>query len=178
MKMKSKAQLFRDLKAKKISLELIERFGDTDFPEKLKGLREVCKVNTVGCKLINSSGEESYLDIPRANLVDYTDDELIIYNPGHRELNDKEKEILSDWNDIANGSDFVDRAMYDALSDGSSTYWQQKHFFEDRGALYLMQDDGSGKRIDYNKTNEGNPKCLVDPAVRGERILVYKVIQN
>ena len=176
--MKSRAQLFRDLKAKKISLELIERFGDTDFPERLKGVREVGKVNTVGCQLINSSGEESSLNIPRANLVDYSDDELIIYIPGHRELNDKEKEILDAWNVIASKDDYMQRANYDALTDGTSTYWQQKHFFEDRNALYLMQDDGSGKRIDYNKTNEGDPKYLVDPAVRGERILVYKVIQN
>lgn len=176
--MKSKAQLFRDLKAKKISLELIERFGDTDFPERLQGVREIGKVNTVGCTLINSSGEESSLDIPRASLVDYSDDELIIYVPGHRELNDKEKEILDAWNVIASKDDYIRRANYDALSDGSSTYWQKKHFFEDRNALYLFQDDGSGKRIDYNKTNDGDPKCLVDPAVRGERILVYKVIQN
>lgn len=177
MKLKSRTQLFRDLKDKTIALELIERFGDTDIPMIMRGVRKVGTVNTVGCKLISSSGKESYLDIPRSSLVDYSDDELIIYSPGYREPYEEEEEVINEWNKIANSDDYKERANIDLLTDGSSTFYQEKRFFEERNMLYLMMQDKNGKGIDYNKQNNGDREYIADPAVKGDKILVYKVHQ-
>lgn len=175
MKLKSRTQLFRDLKDKSIALELIERFGNSDIPMVMRGVRKVGKVNTVGCQLISSSGRESYLEIPRSSLVDYSDDELIIYTPGYREPTEEEEEVMNEWSKIADSDDYKERAKIDLLTDGSSTYYQEKKFFTDKNMLYLMMKDKNGKGIEFAKRNNGDKEWLADPAVKGEKILVYKV---
>lgn len=175
MKLKPKAQLFRDLNDKVIALELIERFGDADIPVSMRGVREIGKVNIVGCQLINSSGEKSFLEIPRASLVNYSDEELIIYLPGYREPYEEEEDVLEEWNEIASSDDYKERVRIDLLTDGSSTYYQKKKFFEDKEMLYLMIKDKNGKGIEFTKRNNGDKEWLADPAVKGKKVLVYKI---
>lgn len=173
---KTRAQLLRDLKSGTIGLEMVERFGDSKhIHENFKSVRTVKNVNTVGCVLVNKDGKESSLEIPKASLIEYTDNELSIFNPGYRELNQKEKEILKEWEKIENTKEYKEQALADVYSDGSTTYWKKKRFFEDHNADYLFTGKG-GKRLDYNKLCNNDPKCLVDPAVKGQRILAYKVV--
>lgn len=103
--MKTRAQLFRDLKGKNITLELVERFGSKNINDSIKGKRKIGKVNTVGCTLINKEGKKSELTIPKASLIEYTGDYLKIFTPGYRELDEKEKRILKEWYKIANEED-------------------------------------------------------------------------
>ena len=69
----SLAELRREAKGQKIKFEMIERYGKTGeaIPERLRGIREVSEVNTVGIKLVNQSGAISELSIPRASLINY-----------------------------------------------------------------------------------------------------------
>jgi len=69
----SLSSLKRDAASGKISLELVVRFGKTDeeIPEKMRGIRKISKVNTVGIYLINEHGEESELHFKSAKLVEY-----------------------------------------------------------------------------------------------------------
>ena len=76
---------------------MIERYGKTGeaIPERLRGIREVSEVNTVGIKLVNQSGAISELSIPRASLINYDGDYLKVYSPGLREPTDAEKSFLA-----------------------------------------------------------------------------------
>ena len=77
----SLAELRREAKGQKIKFEMIERYGKTGeaIPERLRGIREVSEVNTVGIKLVNQSGAISELSIPRASLINYDGDYLKVY---------------------------------------------------------------------------------------------------
>ena len=172
--MKTKAQLLRDLKSKNITLELVERFGSKNINDSIKGKRKIGKVNTSGCTLINKEGKKSEFTIPKASLIEYTGDYLKIFTSGYRELDEKEKRILKEWDEIANEEDFKKRSMYDALTDGSGTFWQKRRFFENKNALYLFTPQ-NGKRLDYSRMSQDEPKCLMDPNVKGDMILMYKI---
>ena len=64
--------------------------------------------------------------------------------------------------------------MYDVLTDGSETFWQKRRFFENKNALYLFTSQ-NGKELDYSRMSQGEPKCLMDPSVKGDMILMYKI---
>lgn len=172
---KTKAQLLRDLKSGEIALELVERYGNNNIIEKLKGVRKIKKITTNSCSLINENGDESWLEIPKASLLEYTDDTLSIFIPGYRPLNQKEKEILKEWEKIANTKEYKEQELNDLRSDGNWTYWQKRRFFENNNALYLFTNE-NGRQLDYNKLKNNEENCLLDPKVRGERILMYNVI--
>lgn len=77
--MKTLAQFKRDAATGKMSLELLERFGNTDIPEHQKGIRKVVKTNTVGLQLANPNGQISYLDYLPASLTEYDRETLVMY---------------------------------------------------------------------------------------------------
>lgn len=173
--MKTRAQLFRDAKSGSLSLLMTKRFGENP-PLHMAKKRKVIGANTVSLKLQNENGKISTLDIPKASLVEYTDNELIIYNYGYRKPTAKEQKILDEWNEIKNTKDYQERSNIDILNDGSSTYWQEKRFFEDNNAEYLMGfERQKGCCLDFNRQNDGKPDFISDESVKGEPILKYKV---
>lgn len=97
---KSRANLFRDAKSGKLSLELVERFSNTNIPINMQGKRKVVKANTVSLKLQNKDGKVSTLDIPKATLIEYMYDTLIIYDAGYRKPTSLEQKILNEWGNI------------------------------------------------------------------------------
>lgn len=58
--MKTRAEFFRDAKANKITLELIERFKNRDINENMQGKRTISKVQSNGVYLINKDGRKSF----------------------------------------------------------------------------------------------------------------------
>lgn len=173
--MKTRAQLFRDAKSGKLKLELVERFGKTPY-ESMKGIRPVVDCNTVNLMLENPDGKISYLEVPKASLMDYSDTELVIYTHGFREPNEKEQKILDEWHDIQDSDDYKKKLQNDLLSDGSSTYWQKKKFFNQYNAGYLAGFEyQNGCSFDFNRYNEGRPDFINDTSVKGDAILKYKV---
>ena len=173
--MKTRAQLIRDAKSGEFTFQLVERFGERDFNERSQGKRTIGKVQTNGFYLINQNGEESFLDIPKASLMEYDKDELRVYNPGFREMNDDEKAVMAEWKKIEETDDYQERAKVDLLSDGSSTFYQKKQFFGDRKMLHLMGTQQSGMKLDFFKYSEGEKKCIRDEKAKGDVVLVYKV---
>ena len=171
--MKTLADLKRDAKAGLISGEMVCRFGKTDIPENLKGKRKIIDANSVGVKFLNADGKKSELRISAASLVEYSDDSLTIYSPGKRELNSEEQAFMNKWKEIENTSEFQERSRIDALSDGSSTYWQKKHFFVDGGFEYLLgYEMKQGKKLDFSTG------LITDNKVKGDIELQYKIYKN
>lgn len=173
--MKTRTQLFRDAKSGKLSLLMTERFGK-EPPLHMAKKRKVIGANTVSLKLQNEDGITSTMDVPKASLVDYTDDELIIYTYGYRKPTIQEQKILDEWNKIQNTKEYREQSNIDILTDGSSTYWQKKKFFRDNNAEYLMGFERQrGCCLDFNRQSDGKLDFISDESVKGEPILKYKV---
>lgn len=173
--MKSRAQLLRDAKTGNLFLQMTERYGKAPNQEMAKK-RKVVNSNTANLMIETERGTISYLQLPKAALIEYTDNELIIYTYGYRKPNDKEIKILNAWNKIENTEDYQNKLNADILSDGSSSYWQKKKFFRENNAEYLMGfERQKGCCLDFNKKNEGSPEFISDESVKGEPILKYKV---
>jgi hypothetical protein len=170
---KSLAELKRDAKAGRLSAEMVIRCGGTDIPERLQGKRKLVDANSVSIFFLNSDGKKSEMPIKAASLLDYTDDFLTIYYPGKRELNAEEQAVMKKWNAIANTEEFKRQSEIDALSDGSCTYWKEKHFFQDSGYEYLFGTEmKQGKKRDYQTG------LIIDNAVKGDIEMQYKLYQN
>lgn len=148
---KSRANLFRDAKSGKLSLELVERFSNTNIPINMQGKRKVVKANTVSLKLQNKDGKVSTLDIPKATLIEYMYDTLIIYDAGYRKPTSLEQKILNEWGNIEKTKEYKEQCINDAYSDGSSSYWKEKAFFKKHNAEYLMGlEMEKGLLLDFN----------------------------
>lgn len=173
--MKTRAEFFRDAKANKITLELIERFGNKDIDKNMQGKRKIGKVQSNGVYLINENGKKSFLELAKASLMEYTENELRIYNAGYREMTEKEKQVMQEWEKIANTEDYKNQAQIDAMSDGSSTYYIEKRFFINKKMEYLMGVSSGAKNLIFSKYYNGEKECIRDESVKGEVILVYQV---
>lgn len=173
--MKTRAEFFRDAKENKITLELIERFGNKDIDENMQGKRKIGKVQSNGVYLINENGKKSFLELAKASLMEYTEDELRIYNAGYREMTEKEKQVMKEWETISNTEDYKRQAQIDAMSDGSSTYYTEKRFFINKKMEYLMGVSNGAKNLIFSKYYNGEKECIRDENVKGEVILAYRV---
>lgn len=164
------AQLKRDAKSGKLYGELIERYGETEIAERLRGRRRVVGANTVGITFLNSDGKKSECRVERAALMDYTGDTLTIYDPGLRDLNSEELKIMQGWKDIEKTEDYKRNAEIDVLGDGSSTYWQRIRYFRESGKEYLSgAEEKNGCKYDYTTGK------IRDKSVRGDVVLRYKM---
>lgn len=171
--MKTLAELKRDAKSGKISGKMINRFGSTEIQERLQGIRKIVDANTVGITFLNSDGKKSVCEIKAASLIEYTDDKLTLYGAGKRELNDKEKLVMDTWNKIASTDEYKERSRIDLISDGSSTYYQEKRFFENCDFPYLFGSEmKQGKKRDYSSG------LIIDNSVKGDIELQYEIYHN
>lgn len=90
-----------------------------------------------------------------------------------REQNEQEKSIMLQWNKISSTDEYKERANIDALSDGSSTYYQEKRFFENSVCPYLFgMEMKQGKKRDYSSG------LIIDNAVKGNIELQYEIYHN
>lgn len=131
-------QLKEDAKTGKIKAEMVVRCGGTDIPERLQGIKPLVDSNSVGIFFLNADGRKSEMQLKRAKLVEYADDTLTIFYPATRPLNEKEQAIMDGWNKIASTDEYKERSNIDALTDGSSTYYQEKAYFEKSECPYLF----------------------------------------
>ena len=170
--MKTLADLKREADTGKMYLQLINRFGS---PDNVRGtqkeLRRVVSVITVGIKLMDSTGKTSSLDLVSASLVEYDGITLKTFGPGLRPLNADEQSVMDEWNKICNTDEYKHQAEIDMISDGSTTFWQQKAFFSKAGYDYLFfADSKSSKHYDFNT------KLIRDNKIRGDCELEYNVV--
>ena len=166
------AQLKRDAKSGTLKAEMVYRFGE-DIPERLQGVRDIVGANSVAIFFRNADGRKSELQIKRASLVEYSGDKLTTYRAGKRELNAKEKAVMDAWHEVTETQRYKDQAYADAMTDGSSTYYQEKAFFESRGFGYLRGFDYEhGCKYDWNTGK------VIDESIKGEVEIEYKIIRG
>ena len=178
----SVAQLKRDAKDGNLRAVMTVRFGEQvaqeDLPERMRGARKIVGANSNSLMFEDAveAGKTSMLALPKAALVEYTEDYLRIFAAGYREPNPGEQAVLDAWQAIENTEEFRQRAEYDALTDGSSTYWQEVSFFRDKGMEYLMGfEKQRGLSVDINRRNRGEKAFIMDENIRGEVALEYKL---
>jgi hypothetical protein len=168
------AQLKRDAKAGTISAELQQAgMWKNGLPERLQGKRKLIGSNTVSIFFLNADGKKSECRLPTAALVEYSAEALTIYYPALRELNEREKAIMAEWQTVTDTAKYQEAMRYDIMTDCSNTYWQKKSFFEKRGAAYRLGTDwGNGCKFDY-RTGK-----VFDKSIRGEIELQYKLYKK
>lgn len=158
----SLSQLKRDAAAGKIKFEMIERYGKTgdEIPERLRGIRSVARVNTVGIMLVTEDGTESELRFDTAKLTEYDGKTLTIYDPAERELTFEEREVLESAQKLQD--EYEKKYPY-----GDGGFWKVKHFISKSPCPWM---DGNktikGKRYNYNGK-------VIDYSIRGKAILKY-----
>lgn len=173
--MKTRTELIRNAKSGEFTFELIERYGSRKVNKLLQGKRTIEEIQTNGFYLVDNEGKKSFLDIPKASLIEYDGDELKIYNPGLRSMTDKEKSVMEEWEGITETDDFKRKKVADMLSDGNSTFREKTHFFALKNMLYLTGNKDKGMELDPWKYLGGEEKCIRDEKIKGDVILVYKV---
>ena len=56
-------------------------------------------------------------------------------------MNAAERKVMDGWNKIASTPEYQERGRVDALTDGSSTYWEKVSYFRKAGMEYLMGNE-------------------------------------
>jgi hypothetical protein len=142
-------------------LTLISSFGKT-----VNFTREVVKIQSNGVYLKRPEGERnSFLDYPKASLMEMSISGFKIYNTGKRPMTDKEKAIKAGYEKIRN----KEQERIDMLSDGSSSYYQQVKYYKDNNAIYLM-----GNKTERGLRFDHNTGLVYDESIKGDLILEYK----
>ena len=167
------AQLKRDCNEHKIKAEMVVRCGGTEIPERLKGVRPLVSANSVSITFLNADGARSEMPIKRAALIDYDEEYLTIFYPGVRAPNTDEQCVLDSWKKITETEDYKQRSEIDALTDGSSTYWQEKAFFGKSQFPYLFGfEESQGKKRIIGGKDHG---MIIDYSIRGNVEMKYKI---
>ena len=174
---KTLAQLKRDAKAGGMVCELVERYGETGdkIPERLRGQRPLIGANTVAIIFQNADGKPSDLPIKRACLVDYDDEYITVYDFGTRPPTAEEQAVLDEWKKIEESAKYKEDARIDALSDGTSTYWRKKWFFDDHKCPWMA---GWGGIDEYGKAYEPIRGVVRDVNIRGNVAFKYRICQK
>lgn len=177
----SVAQLKRDAKAGNLRAVMTVWLGqevDRDkLPARLQGARKIVDANTTSLmfEVPDDPTKKSHLDLPKASLVEYTDEYLRIYSAGYREPNAAEQRVLDEWSVIQSTERYQMQAEVDALLDGSSTYWEMVSFFQKHDMKYLMGfEKQRGLVLDFNKRNAGDKAFIQDENIRGEISMEYR----
>lgn len=176
------AQLQRDARDGKISLEIVERYGKTgdEIPERLRGTRHVVGAMTKGIKIQNADGQISELRIDSAKLCEYDagflsfarDVErpiygfLTIYNAGTRPMNDTEKAV---WQEMTR--------IYEKYQDSySGGFWQAQEYARKSPCPWMAGEEVCrGKKRMYG---ENGIPYILDNSIKGDAILRYRVYMN
>lgn len=172
--MKTLSQLKTDAKSGKIFARMTIRNGEEctekNTPARLLDYRQIVDANTKSIFFMNSDGRKSELPIEKASLLEYTDDYIIIYNAGYRELNKQESAIFNEWKKKSSEKEFCARAEADALTGGTSTYWAEVAFYSKHNALYLMgSEKQGGLKYDWNL------KKIQDDKIKGTISMKYEI---
>lgn len=166
----------RTAQEKPIALELLWRYGKTEFQPWLRGVRPIVAVRSYGFDLglLTTEGlgdpkqETSRLSVERANLFELEGDILSIYNSGRRPATEDEQEVLDGWAEKA-------------AKNPNVSYWARKNYFQ---TFVSAKKPKANRRKGYeylidNRCREIDPatgrELIFDKTVRGELALKYRV---
>lgn len=163
---KTLTQLKKDAKAGNLFAEMIIRQGTTDIPDMIKGKRQIIDANSVGITFLNNDKKKSELRIECSALLEYTDDHITIYDAGLRDLTVDEQAIFDKWESKRDKK----QENIDALTDGSTSFYQQKRFFTELGYEYLLgYEKKQGKKFDFNT------RKVYDNSIKGNICMQYLI---
>lgn len=176
---KSVAQLKKDAKSGKLEAMMVIKLGEkvdqNDLPKVARGWRRIVNSNTKNI-MFQTGNRISYLEIPKASLVEYTDNDLKIYYAGYREPNESEKRILKEWNEIASTEGYKKELEDDLYTDGSTTFYREQWFFQRHNAEYLMGlHYQRGMKLDFCRRANGDKNFIYDEKIKGEICMEYKI---
>lgn len=137
--------------------------------------RFVVKIQTNGVYLStdpNNAKGGSFLDLPKASLLDYQGDIFKIYTPGLRDLTPEE---MRAWTNRPSArAENTEKLRVDMISDGSQMYYQDQKYFADLDMRHLSFSEHKGMRLDYDRVDR-NKLMVRDDKVKGDCMLSYKV---
>lgn len=178
----SVAQLKREAKEGIISAVITMRDGESiaqdALPERMRGSRKIINSNTTALMFENpvEPTKPSYVWLPKASLIEYTDTYLRIYSPGYREPTETEQKVLDQWKAIEQTERYQKQLEIDCLTDGSATYYEQLNYFRKHDMEYLMGSTKQrGLRVDFNRRNAGEKAFIQDENIRGKISLEYQI---
>jgi len=159
--MKTLADLKRDLK-QGTHIKRVWRFGKEDTE-----LLTVDKVQTTSIRMTKEKGGSSWLEIPKASLMEYDGKQLKIYSPGKRDLTSEEQKIKE-----GEPKD-IEQDRIDMMTDGSQMHYRRMRYYKDSSHFYLFgTDKEQGKRLTWvDKVLK-----VEDDSLKGELTLVYEVM--
>jgi len=127
--------------------------------------RYVVRLNTTGVYL-NEDKEAvkgSFLEYPKASLLEFTDKGFNIYEAGYRPLTDTEQEIL---NNVPRDKEQEER---DIMTDTNVMWYKKQAYFKDKGYSYLNgHTEEKGLKYDYNT------QMIRDNNLKGKLSLSYE----
>lgn len=161
---------------KTVTLELLWRYGKTEFAPWLRGARRIVAVRSYGfdLELLTTEGlgdpkqKTSVLEVQRSALFQMDEDVISIYTSGTRPATEAEQEVLDAWEKYRQENPNV-------------SVWGQKKFFRSfvstkgkadgrrKGYEYLI----NARRWDHDP--ETGRELISDKTVRGDLALQYRV---
>jgi len=129
--------------------------------------KEVVKVQSNAWVFKTEKVARSWLQFPKASLIEFDGKTIKIYATGKRTLTDGEAKIKSGYEAIRNRK----QEEIDMLSDGSTSFYIEKGYYRKHNAEYLIgHTTQRGMRYDYNSG------LVYDEKVKGDLILIYEII--
>lgn len=160
---KTLAQLKRDLA---VGTKVTQIAKGEDITDKnLNVERWVVKKQSDGVCL-NTDKEAtdgSWLYFPYASQVDYKDNIVSFYDVGVRKLTQEELDFIA--NAPSRRSENAEKVLADALSDGSTMYWQDRAYYELANKEYLF----------HPKVGNNGDYIVEDKKARGAFAFTYKI---
>lgn len=129
--------------------------------------RKIIKTQGNGIYLEIGDGDNrgSFLEFPKASLIEVNRNGFKIFWSGKRELTEKEKSVL------ANRPRDPKQEEIDMLTDTNVMFWRNKQYLKEQGFDYLFVG-AKGKRLDRNDMK------VIDPAIKGDLALKYKFVKG
>jgi hypothetical protein len=138
-------------------------------PGRIGWKRQVVKVNTVGVCLIDPTEKEpipSYLNFPKASLMEIEGNKFRIYDPGYRELTPEEKAVVA-----GEPRDPVQQER-DCLGDGNVMFYRRKAYYASSRFPYLHAGMGAVNGVSFDGDR------IRDPKIKGKLMLEYALEGN
>lgn len=129
--------------------------------------RQVVKVQSNGIFFVDpddNSSKKSFLEFPKASLLDFDEQGFRIFDAGLRDLTDGERACMD------NEPRDAKQEEYDALSDGSTMYFRRKNYYLKSDYPWLFgHETVRGKKYIFHE------KMVRDDDIKGQLVLAYEV---
>lgn len=110
----------------------------------------------------------SFLELPRASLVEYDGKTIRVYTTGSRPLTAEEQRILD--NEPSKRPENAEHVKMDMMADMNWCYWHDKTYHKENGTEYLSGHETiRGLRYNFND------KTVYDETLKGELSLEYTI---